>query len=143
MSPLNPRSRSRGWALQALYAWEQGADDGLSLRRSAHRSLARRRVSARYVPYLDELIGWIDEDQAAIDDLLRRHLDNWRLERLAAIDRNILRIGAAELIHAGDVPAAVAIHEAMQLAQKYGSAESAKFVNGVLDAIASAVRKGG
>ncbi|MGI9038561.1 MAG: transcription antitermination factor NusB [Gemmatimonadota bacterium] len=143
MSPLNPRSRSRSWALQALYAWEQGADDDLSLRRAAHRSLARRRVSDRYIPYLDDLIGWIDEDQEAIDALLRRHLDNWRLDRLTAIDRNILRIGVAELIHAEDVPAAVAIHEAMQLAQKYGSAESARFVNGVLDAVASAVRNPG
>jgi N utilization substance protein B len=126
-----------------LYAWEQGAEPEGPLRRAAHLTLARRRVADRYLPYLDDLIGWIDDDQATIDGLLRHHLDNWRLERLTSIDRNILRIGAAELVHADDVPSAVAIHEAIQLAQKYGSAESARFVNGVLDAVASAVRNGG
>ena len=62
-------------------------------------------------------------------------MPNWRLDRLATVDRNILRIGAAELRFVKEVPAKVAIHEAIRLAEKYGSADSPGFVNGVLDAV--------
>jgi N utilization substance protein B len=136
---VNPRSRSRGWTLQILYAWEQGPE-GRTLVQAAERTLATRRVSPRYVPYLDRLIGWIDAHRDEIDTRIRRHLDNWRLERLTTIDRNILRIAVAELLYGDDVPVAVAIHEALQLARKYGSGESPRFVNGVLDAVAGSVR---
>ena len=102
--------------------------------------LATRRVSRRYVDYLDRLIGWIETRQAEIDAAIGRHLDNWRLERLTTIDRNVLRIAVAELLYADDVPAPVAIHEALQLARKYGTGESTRFVNGVLDAVAGSVR---
>lgn len=139
---MNPRSRSRGWALQVLYAWEQGMENQ-SLRQAADRTLSTRRVSPRYVDYLDRLLAWVDEDRDEIDAIIRRHLQNWRLERLTAIDRNILRIGVAELSRADDVPAPVVINEALQLARKYGSAESVRFVNGVLDAVAGSVRSTG
>jgi len=136
---LNPRSRSRGWALQILYAWEQGPE-GVTLPEAAQRTMATRRVNPRYVEYLDRIIGWIASDRTEIDAVIRRHLDNWRLGRLTAIDRNVLRIAVAELLHSDDVPSAVAIHEALQLARKYGSGESPRFVNGVLDAVAGSVR---
>lgn len=136
---MNPRSRSRAWALQVLYAWEQGPE-GRTLPESSRRNLARRRVNPRYVPYLDRLLAWIEQDRETIDATIRRHLENWRLERLAVIDRNVLRIGVAELLRADDVPAAVAITEALQLARKYGSEDSPRFVNGVLDAVAASVR---
>lgn len=142
MSPANPRSRSRGWALQVLYAWEQGPE-GATVTEAARRTLSRRRVNPRYVAYLDRLLAWIEEDQETIDATIRRHLDNWRLERLTTIDRNVLRIAVAELLHSDDVPATVAIHEALQLARKYGAGESPRFVNGVLDAVASSVRSAG
>jgi transcription antitermination protein NusB len=67
--------------------------------------------------------------------MLERSLTNWRLERLSVIDRNILRIGAAELLKLPDVPSRVAIREAILLAEKYGTHESPRFVNGVLDAL--------
>lgn len=136
---MNPRSRSRGWALQILYAWEQGPE-GVTLPEAAQRTMATRRVNPRYVEYLDRLIGWIESDRTEIDAVIRRHLDNWRLERLTTIDRNVLRIAVAELLHSDDVPSPVAIHEALQLARKYGSGESPRFVNGVLDAVAGSVR---
>ncbi len=136
---MNPRSRSRGWALQVLYAWEQGAPQD-QLLAVADRTLATRRVADRYRGYLYTLLRHVSDGLPQIDATLSRHLTNWRLERLAVIDRNILRIGTAELMYQGDVPVAVAIHEAIQLAQRYGSADSAKFVNGVLDGVATAVR---
>jgi N utilization substance protein B len=114
-----------------LYAWEQGAP-GEDLLVVAKKTLARQ--------YLQTLLQYLAIGLPEIDSMLRQHLSNWKLERLAAIDRNILRIGTAELMYQADVPDAVVIHEAIQLAQRYGSADSAKFVNGVLDAVATAVR---
>lgn len=137
---MNPRSRSRGWALQVLYAWEQGSP-GKNLLEVAKRTLATRRVADRYRVYLNALLQHLADALPDIDEVLRRNLSNWKLERLTTIDRNILRIGTAELMFQAEVPSAVAIHEAIQLAQRYGTAESAKFVNGVLDAVATAVRE--
>ena len=122
-----------------LYAWEQGAL-GEDLLVVAKRTLARRRVADRYRAYLDILLRHLATGLPEVDQVLRRNLSNWKLERLTTIDRNILRIGTVELMFQADVPSAVAIHEAIQLAQRYGTAESAKFVNGVLDAVATAVR---
>ena len=123
-----------------LYAWEQGAL-GEDLLVVAKRTLARRRVADRYRAYLDILLRHLATGLPEVDQVLRRNLSNWKLERLTTIDRNILRIGTVELMFQADVPSAVAIHEAIQLAQRYGTAESAKFVNGVLDAIARALRE--
>lgn len=122
-----------------LYMWEHGAPDN-DLLAVAETTLAKRRVSIRYRDYIDTLLKLLAGSLPEIDATLRRHLSNWRLERLSAIDRNILRIGAAELLYQEDVPHAVAIHEAIQLAQRYGSSESGRFVNGVLDAVAESVR---
>lgn len=133
MKPAHVRSRARSWVLQLLYAWEvAGRGD---LREQASRLLAQRRVSDRYRPYIARLLALLDERMEEVDRVLRESIPNWRLERLAVIDRNVLRIGAAELLYAEDVPGVVAISEAIKLAEKYGSEESPRFVNGVLDAI--------
>lgn len=92
-------------------------------------------MAPRYRPYVELLLSLVGEHRRQIDTMLTRNMPNWRLERLAAVDRNILRIGTAELVFVEDVPAKVAIHEAIRLAEKYGSAESPGFINGVLDAV--------
>ncbi len=77
-----------------------------------------------------------------IDEILSAHLENWTLERLSAIDRNILRFAACELLCFLDIPVNVAINEAIEIAKRYSLEESATFINGVLDKIAKDVRKG-
>ena len=77
------------------------------------------------------IAGW-DE----IDDQLAAFSDNWRLGRMAVVDRNILRLAMFELMHEPDTPAAVVIDEAIEIAKKFGAEESGRFVNGVLDRIA-------
>jgi transcription antitermination protein NusB len=131
---VKERSRARGWALRFLYAWEaQGSADRP---KTAFRTFAyERNIAPASRAYLDELVATIDEHGAAIDDALQNALTNWRLERLSAIDRNILRIGAAEILYIEDVPPRVSIQEAIVLAGKYGTRESPRFVNGVLDAL--------
>jgi N utilization substance protein B len=71
----------------------------------------------------------------AIDMLLRRHAEHWRLERMAAVDRNVLRLALYELLRCPETPPAVVINEALELARRFSAAESVDFVNGVLDAI--------
>lgn len=135
MTSHNPRSRARSWALQVLYAWDvSGAEDDLPS--FAVRTLARRRISARYRPYCVELIEAVSDALPTVDARIRDHLSNWRLERLTAIDRGILRLATTELMSMSDVPPKVAIHEAIRLAERYGTEESPRFVNGVLDAVA-------
>ena len=133
MTGVSPRSRARAWALQLLYGWEMTGES--SLGEYARQSFLRRRVSERYRAYVDRLLGVLEERLPEIDRILGASIPNWRLDRLAAIDRNILRIGVAELRYVDDVPAKVAIHEAIRLAERYGSDESSRFVNGVLDAV--------
>ena len=135
MIVANPRSRARSWALQILYAWDvSGAEDDLA--DFAERALGRRTISPRYRPYSVELIEALSRQLPAVDAQIRDHLSNWRLERLTAIDRGILRLATAELMVMQDVPPKVAIHEAIRLAERYGTEESPRFVNGVLDAVA-------
>ncbi len=69
-----------------------------------------------------------------IDDLIRKCAKNWRLERIAVTDRNLLRIGVSEMLYSDDVPHQVAINEAVEIAKRFGSNESPSFVNGILDA---------
>lgn len=107
------------------------------------QALRRRRIAARYRPYVERLLEVVDEHLEEIDAMLAATMPNWRLERLAAIDRNVLRIGVAELRHVSDVPGKVAITEAVRLAEKYGSEESPRFVNGVLDAVYRDAQVGG
>ncbi len=142
MIVANPRSRARSWTLQFLYAWELSGG-GEDLETFCERAIIRRDVSPRYREYVRALVAGLQRELPRIDARLRRHLANWRLERLTAIDRGILRIGTLELIAMPDVPPRVAIHEAIRLAERYGTAESPRFVNGVLDAVARGDREGG
>lgn len=128
------RSRARAWALQVHYRWESEGADGL-LRDALVETMATRRIAHRRIPYVRKILTTLDDHLPEIDQALQRALQNWRLERLAAIDRAVLRIGAAELLYAGDVPPKVAIQEAIRLAEQYGGDDSPRFVNGVLDAL--------
>lgn len=83
-----------------------------------------------------ELIAGVREHREAIDEQIRQHAREWRLERLACVDRNILRIAIYELQHRPDIPVSVSINEAIELAKTYGGKDSGKFVNGILGQLA-------
>jgi N utilization substance protein B len=99
------------------------------------RTLATRRVSIRRQPYLRLLLEILDRELPSVDDALGSCLENWTLERLSRLDRSILRLAATEILFIDDVPAPVSIQEAIRLAEHYSGEESARFVNGVLDAL--------
>jgi N utilization substance protein B len=136
------RTRARGWALQALYAWEQrgGAPD-LAVP-VLHELFANLRVSPDNRPYSEILVRLVGINVERIDATIVEALTNWRLERLAVVDRAILRLGTAEMMFVDDVPPRLVIREMVQLAEKYGTHESARFVNGVLDAVMRKVAPG-
>jgi len=92
-------------------------------------------MASRYRPYAMTLLSTVEEHLSEIDALIGEHAANWRLDRLDAIDRSILRLGISELRWGEGIPPKVAIHEAVKLATRYGGAQSTRFVNGVLDAV--------
>lgn len=128
------RSRAREWVAQVLYAWESG-EPGASPEEVFERTLRDRRVAESRRDYIRRVLRAVGEHRDAVDSVLGEALENWRLERLSAIDRAILRLAAAEMLYLDDIPPKVSIQEAIRLAERYGGAESARFVNGVLDAI--------
>ena len=105
---------------------------------SAAEALGRRTVPPS--DYAVELALGVDADREGVDGALRRHLVGWRLERLAVVDRALARMAAWELLHRDDVPTGVVLSEAVELATQYCGAESPRFLNGVLRAVADEVR---
>ena len=126
-------SRGRARALQALYAWDLRANQDL-LRVSAviWDDLV---VATDERDFAMALLRVVATDGTALDAELTDVTTNWRLERIGAIERCVLRLGAAEL-HAGATPPRVVLQESVRLAERFGSEQSARFVNGVLDALA-------
>ncbi len=87
--------------------------------------------------YADEVARGVARELVQVDEAIRKASTNWRLERMARVDRNVLRLGAWELLRSTAVPRAVILDEAVELAKRFGSEESSAFVNGVLDRIAA------
>jgi len=130
---MGARSTAREAALQMLFALDAAATP-------ADRVIAdfwrETPGDAEGRAYADELVRGIASQLEATDALIRNASKNWRLERMTRVDRNVLRLGAWELAHRMDVPRAVILDEAVEIAKQYGTEESGAFVNGVLDRIA-------
>jgi N utilization substance protein B len=128
---MTRRSRGREVALQILYQVEQ--NPGVAPE-EVRRFIQRRLLNDRKLcEFTEGLIAGVKDHQERIDALISEVAENWRLDRMAAIDRNILRLGAYEMLFCSDVPARVAINEALELAKRYSTAQSSRFVNGILD----------
>jgi transcription antitermination protein NusB len=130
---MTRRSRGREVALQVLYQVEQ--NPGIPPE-EIQQFIQRRLLAERKLcEFTEGLIGGVKEHQVRIDAMISQVAENWRLDRMAAIDRNILRLGAYEMLFCPDVPAKVAINEALELAKRYSTAQSSRFVNGILDRV--------
>jgi N utilization substance protein B len=130
---MRVETRARARALQALYAWEMRG--GKDLPRIAEQTWDDLAVSPDEREFAGGLVKVVAANSAQLDSDLSEVTTNWRLERLGAIERSVLRLGAAELFKR-ETPPRVVIKEAVRLAERFGSEESARFVNGVLDAYA-------
>jgi N utilization substance protein B len=127
---MSRRSRAREIALQVLY--EDDLNPGRNLHTADEFLCARLNHDQELVDFARSLVAGVRKHRAEIDSLLVQRADNWTLERMAVTDRNILRLGAYEMLHGG-TPERVAINEAVELAKRYGAKQSPHFVNGVLD----------
>jgi transcription antitermination protein NusB len=129
-----PRHQAREAALQILYFCQIAAvlpDEAQAAFFAEHAPDAAEAVRS----FAHQLVVGVIEQAPALDALIEQHSAHWRLERLALIDRLILRMGAWELQHALDTPPAVVLDEAVELARTFSTDDSVRFVNGVLDAI--------
>jgi len=127
------RHRSRERALQILFLWDsrrQPVDDAID----AYYDTLYSEEQPERDPFVADLVRGTVESVAEVDQQISKHAEHWRMERMPAVDRNILRLAVYEMSH-GVTPAAVAIDEALELARRFSNEESVQFVNGVLDAI--------
>jgi N utilization substance protein B len=135
------RMRARSWILHILYAWESQGE-GRSLSQVGEEVVRTRSVSAARRPLIRNGLTRIERRLPEVDAAIVHALDHWKLDRLSRVDRSVLRIAASELLFEEEVPRKVAIQEGIRLAGQYGGHDSARFVNGVLDAIFRTAEQG-
>jgi transcription antitermination protein NusB len=128
---MSRRSRARQVAFQVLY------QDDLNPRNNpavGDQLIEQRLRAADLASFAKSLVAGVRRCHEEVDAMLEQMAANWSLKRMAATDRNVLRLGAYEILHC-DTPERVAIDEAVELAKRFGSAQSASFVNGILDRV--------
>jgi N utilization substance protein B len=139
---MGTRRRAREFALQMLYqldVQDQLSDEqsiGMFWKNFAATAEAEGAMAAdlgEIQPFAEKLVRGVREHLAELDAQIQSASKNWRLERMARVDRNLLRLALYELKFVDDVPAKVAINEAIEIAKRYGTSESSAFVNGILD----------
>lgn len=136
---MGSRRRGREAALQMLYQIDLS---GVSPEQALAQYWAYLAANREGEAFANELVSGWGAKRERIDDVIRQVSQHWRIERMAKVDRNILRLATFELMALDDVPRRVTLNEAIELAKRFGSEGSAGFVNGVLDRIASDLGKG-
>ncbi|MGH9580594.1 MAG: transcription antitermination factor NusB [Terriglobales bacterium] len=131
---MGTRRKSREMALQMLFQADVGRQQPDEVRRTFWRE--RNGVEAETQAFADQLFRIATERQGEIDALIQRHAEHWRMDRMAVVDRNVLRAGVAELLGFPSTPRPVVINEALEVARRFSAPESVQFINGVLDSIA-------
>ncbi len=124
------RNKARELALQCLYQIDQSGNPDADI------ELIRQNFQAtkKAVDYGNKLVSGVKEHLEEIDALIEEHSDNWKVSRMAVVDRNLLRIAFYEMLHGSDVPDAVAVNEAVEIAKRFSTDEAPAFINGILDA---------
>ena len=133
------RRTGRAYALQLLYARDGDPATDVAGVAASWAEAFDLEIDATAQAFAKDLVAAASANAAKLDELITSASKNWRIDRMSRVDRNILRLGACELVAFRDVPVKVVINEAVELAKRFGTAESSAFVNGVLDRIATAV----
>ena len=125
------RRKSREYALQMLYQYDVSHQSaGL-----AEGFWADKEVPENIMEFADGIVDGVIENLDMIDDKIRLSASNWSIDRMAVVDRNILRMSVFELFYIKDIPVKVTLNEAIEIAKRFGEEESCSFVNGILDRI--------
>lgn len=130
---MGTRRKSRELVLQMLFQADMGKQTVDQVQRTFWAE--HDGTSAEVRGFADDLFRVATDRGAEIDELIEGHAEHWRMERMAAVDRNLLRAAVAELMAYPETPRAVVINEALEIARKFSSPESVQFVNGVLDSV--------
>ncbi len=130
---MGTRRKSRELVLQMLFQADMGKQSAREVRRTFWAE--RDSVGDEVHGFAEDLFGVATDRAAEIDQLIERHTEHWRMDRMAAVDRNLLRAAVAEFLGFPETPRAVVINEALEIAHKFSSPESVQFINGVLDSI--------
>jgi N utilization substance protein B len=136
---MGTRRQARELAMQALFSMDMSGAFTTETFADHCRCFPPGK---RFQSFFDHLVNGVLANKAHIDSVIEDYSSNWRLRRMACVDRNILRMAAFELLYCADIPAKVTINEAIDIGKKFGSPESGSFINGILDSIRIAIEGG-
>jgi len=128
------RRKSRELALQMLFQLDMGQQTPDHVRQTFWNE--RKDLDNKIRGFADELFTIACEREKEIDEMIERNAEHWRMERMAVVDRNVLRVGVAEFLGFPDTPRPVIINEALEIGRRFSTPESVQFLNGVLDSVA-------
>jgi transcription antitermination protein NusB len=134
MSKTGTRRKSRELALQMLFQLDMGKQDLDQVRGTFWSE--RKDLDEKVRGFSDDLFRIACERREEIDQIIERNAEHWRMDRMAAVDRNLLRAGVAEFLGFPQTPRPVVINESLEIARRYSTPESVQFINGVLDSVA-------
>src|SRR5215831_5504435 len=130
---MGPRRKGREYALQMLFQWDITHDAIEQIVATFFQN--QPEESAAIVDFARNLVKGTIEHVEEIDRLIQRHAEHWRLDRMAIVDRNLLRLATQEFLHDSGTPKTVIINEAIEIARRFSTQESPQFINGILDGI--------
>lgn len=131
---MRKRTQSREFALQILYQIDIRNDKSVDCLDAFWQTM-EKNVDVQVKDFTGELVRGVIDNMAEIDKKIVEYTTNWQIQRMAVVDRNILRLSCYELVFRQDIPPKVSINEAVELAKKYSGPDAGKFVNGILDKI--------
>src|SRR4051812_15837181 len=137
--PVGTRRKSRELALQMLFQADMGKQSAEQVRKSFWSE--RKEMDESVRGFADDLFQIATERSEDIDKIIEAHAAHWRMERMAAVDRNVIRAAVAEFMGYPQTPAPIVINEALEIARKFSSPEAVNFINGVLDSVAKELAK--
>jgi len=141
MSKSGTRRKSRELALQMLFQKDMGQQTPEHVRSTFWNE--RKDLDAKVRGFADELFAIAADREKEIDEIIERNAEHWRMERMAVVDRNVLRVGVAEFIGFPQTPKPVVINEALEIGRRFSTPESVQFINGVLDSVAREMGEAG
>ena len=130
---MGTRRKARELCLQMLFQWDMGKQAPDHVRKTFWGE--RPEVDGETLDFAEDLFNVAVDAGQGVDDLIQKHAQHWKMERMAAVDRNVLRTGVAEFLRYRDTPKPVVINEALEIARKFSAPESVHFINGVLDSV--------
>ncbi len=136
---MGTRRKSRELAVQMLFQSDMGKQDPEQVRKTFWSE--RKEMDETVRDFANDIFRVATDRSAEIDEVIEKHASNWKLDRMAAVDRNVIRAAVAELVGFPQTPAPIVINEALEIARKFSSPEAINFINGVLDSVSKDLAK--